>query len=191
MKLSAVLLEIDRINQQDPNTIEVEGQHQAKEFIYSQQMTDCLLSYWPNADEELQIAVRAQHLKRWHLKRAEFPEGRKGYLDWRKKQGQMHAELTQQIMIDKGYSDEAANRVGAIIRKEKLKSNPQSQTLEDVACLVFLMHYFDDFAQKYPEDKIISIVQKTWRKMSDQGHQIALKLTLPVHLAKLVEKALS
>ncbi|MFQ3276243.1 MAG: hypothetical protein ACI8SZ_000558, partial [Colwellia sp.] len=34
-------------------------------------------------------------------------------------------------------------------------------------------------------------VQLTWKKMSDQGHDIALSLTLPEHLAVIVTKALS
>jgi hypothetical protein len=81
------------------------------------------------------------------------------------------------------------------LRKEKLKTNNDTQTLEDVACLVFLQYYFDAFAAKYTEKdneaKIIRIVQKTWGKMSDRGHEIALSLTLPDHLAALVGKALA
>jgi len=94
-------------------------------------------------------------------------------------------------MLAHGYSEVAAETTAAIIRKEDLKSNSESQTLEDVACLVFLQYYFDEFAAKHKEEKIIRIVQLTWRKMSDQGHEIALSLTLPPHLAKLVGKALA
>ena len=39
-----------------------------------------------------------------------------------------------------------AETTACIIRKENLKSNLDSQTLEDVACLVFLQYYFDEFA---------------------------------------------
>lgn len=49
---------------------------------------------------------------------------------------------------------------------------------EDVICLVFLEFYFEPFAKKYTEDKMIDIVQKTWRKMSEEGHEAALKLPL-------------
>jgi Domain of unknown function (DUF4202) len=94
-------------------------------------------------------------------------------------------------MLEHGYSEEAVETTAAIIRKEKLKSNNDSQTLEDVACLVFLQYYFDEFAAKHKEDKIIRIVQLTWRKMSAQGQEIALSLTLPPHLAQLVGKALA
>ena len=60
-----------------------------------------------------------------------------------------------------------------------------------MSCLVFLNHYFDAFANKHSEEKIIDIVQKTWGKMSDKGRQAALALTLPPHLEKLVAKALA
>jgi hypothetical protein len=98
-------------------------------------------------------------------------------------------------MLEQGYSDDDTQKCASIIRKENLKTNIDSQTLEDVACLVFLMHYFDEFAAKYTlndnEAKIIRIVQLTWKKMSDKAHDIALSLTLPEHLAKIVAKALA
>jgi hypothetical protein len=193
--LNNTLSAIDEINRQDPNTILVNDEIQAKELVYGQQMTDCLKLYWPEANELLQIAVRAQHIKRWQLKRTEFAEGKAGYYQWRIAQGKFHAELTASIMLVQGYSLQESEQCAAIIRKENLGTNNDSQTLEDVACLVFLMHYFDEFAAKYTEQdneaKIVRIVQLTWKKMSEQGHDIALTLTLPDHLAAIVNKALS
>jgi hypothetical protein len=194
-KLSNVLRAIDLINIEDPNTIEVDGQLTAKELVYGQQMTDCLTQYWPEANELLQIAVRAQHIKRWQLKRTEYPEGKAGYYSWRIAQGKFHAQLTSQLMLESGYSNEQAQACASIIRKENLKTSEDTQALEDVACLVFLMHYFNDFAAKYTEQdneaKIIRIVQLTWKKMSDKAHDIALSLTLPEHLGIIVTKALT
>ena len=189
-RLNSVLSAIDTINQQDPHQIEENGQLQAKELVYGHQMSNCLNQYWPDASELLQIAVRAQHIKRWHLKRHDFDTGKAGYLKWRKELGKFHAELTAALMQENGYSPEEASQTAAIIRKEKFKSNADSQTMEDVACLVFLQYYFDEFSGKYSEEKIIDIVQKTWKKMSGQGHKIALSLKLPGHLAELVKKAL-
>ena len=52
-----------------------------------------------------------------------------------------------------------------------------------------------DNALKYTEQgneaKIVRIVQLTWRKMSEEAHDIALTLTLPDHLAAIVAKALA
>ena len=193
--LSNTLSAIDEINRQDPNTILANGSSQAKELVYGQQMTACLKQYWPEANELLQIAVRAQHIKRWQLKRTEFAEGKAGYYQWRIAQGKFHAELTASIMLKQGFTNEEAEQCASIIRKENLKTNSDSQTLEDVACLVFLMHYFNEFAAKYTEQdneaKIVRIVQLTWKKMSDEAHDIALTLTLPEHLAAIVTKALA
>jgi hypothetical protein len=194
-QLENTLTAIDDVNSQDPNLVVFNGSNQAKELIYGQQMSECLNQYWPGAHELLQIAVRAQHIKRWQLKRTEYKEGKAGYYQWRIAQGKLHAELTSEIMIKQGYSIDETQQCAAIIRKENLKTNENSQNLEDVACLVFLMHYFDEFAAKYTaqdnEAKIVRIVQLTWKKMSDKAHGIALSLTLPEHLAKIVNKALA
>lgn len=190
-QLQNVLDAIDNINKEDINTTIVDGVSHPKELLYGQYMSTCLEQYWPGANEYLQIAVRAQHIKRWHLKRADFPVGKQGYLTWRKELGIFHATTAKALMLDNDYSEEASETTAAIIRKEKLKSNNDSQTLEDVACLVFLQYYFDEFAAKHTEEKIIRIVQLTWRKMSVQGQEIALSLTLPPHLAQLVGKALA
>jgi len=190
-QLENVLLAIDNVNSADTNTTLVDGISHPKELLYGQYMSACLDKYWPNASEHLQIAVRAQHVKRWHLKRTDFAIGKKGYLTWRKELGIFHAATAKSLMLEQGYSEQTSDITAAIIRKENLKSNSESQTLEDVACLVFLQFYFDEFAAKHNEEKIIRIVQLTWRKMSAQGQEIALTLSLPPHLATLVGKALA
>lgn len=190
-QLENVLHAIDTINKEDINTTVVDGISHPKELLYSQYMTACLEKYWPNSSEHLQIAVRAQHVKRWQLKRTDFPEGKQGYLSWRKALGIYHGATAKAVMLAHGYSVEDAEATALIIRKQNLKSNSDSQTLEDVACLVFLQYYFEEFAAKHKEEKIIRILQLTWRKMSTQGQEIALTLTLPTHLSGLVEKALA
>lgn len=200
-KLEDVLSSIDDINKEDSNFTLSDGINYPKELIYGQRMTDCLMQYWPRANEFLQIAVRAQHIKRWHLKRSEFEQGKAGYYQWRITLGKFHAELTANIMIEQGYGEKQAKETASIICKENLKNktssqlHSDSQTLEDVACLVFLKHYFDEFATKYLEQdneaKIIRIVKLTWKKMSEDAHNIALQLSLPEHLAVIVKKALA
>lgn len=199
-QLDRVLLTIDDINRQDINITVSDGKEYPKELIYGQRMTACLARYWPQASEILQIAVRAQHIKRWHLKRSEFEQGKAGYYQWRIALGKFHAKLTAEIMVEHGYSKAQAEQTGSIICKENLRDKTpsqltlDSQTLEDVACLVFIEHYFDEFSGKYlkknNEEKIIRIVQLTWKKMSDDAHNIALKLTLPEHLNVILNKAL-
>ena len=189
--LQSTLAAIDDINKQDPNQSKINQKTCPKELIYGQLMSQCLHTYWPEANVCLQVAVRGQHIKRWHIPRSEFPIGKVGYLKWRKTLGIFHAQTTKELMISSGFSEIDAEKTAAIIRKEKLKLNTDSQTLEDVACLVFLQYYFDPFAAKHDDQKIIRIIRLTWNKMSPQGHEIALTLTLPPHLAALVNKALS
>ncbi len=72
----------------------------------------------------------------------------------------------------------------SIIRKERLKRDPEAQALEDCACLVFLENEFVPFAEKHQDDKIVDIVAKTWVKMSEAGHAeaVAMLPALPERL---------
>jgi hypothetical protein len=83
-------------------------------------------------------------------------------------------------------------RVESLIRKERRTSDPESQALEDVASLVFLEHYFTEFAEKHDDAKLAGIVKKTWQKMSRHGHEAAAVLagTLPPRLQKIIASAL-
>ncbi len=94
-------------------------------------MTACLMQHWPQASELLQIAVRAQHIKRWHLKRTEFAQGKAGYYQWRIALGKFHAELTANLMREQGYNDEQAKQTASIICKENLKDKASSQLNKD------------------------------------------------------------
>ena len=80
-----------------------------------------------------------------------------------------------------------------MLRKEKLKLDPEVQTLEDVVDLVFLENYLEDFVAKhgqYDEAKWIDILKKTWFKMSPRGRQAALStITLPEKLLPVIGKA--
>ncbi len=190
-QLTALLSAIDDINRQDPKLISVENSPQPQALIYGQRMSQCLNKHWPEADETLQIAVRAQHIKRWHLKRSEFSAGKKGYYQWRIALAKYHAQLTEELMRKQGYDAEQAAQTATMIRKENLQTNPNSQTLEDVACLVFLQHYLENFAKHHHEDKIIHILQKTWEKMSERGQNITLSLPLSDNLNYLLNRALT
>jgi hypothetical protein len=72
-------------------------------------------------------------------------EGRLGYLKWRKDLQDFHARRLGEIMAAAGYGEDDIGRVGALVRKERFKSDAEAQTLKDVICLVLLAHYLDDF----------------------------------------------
>jgi hypothetical protein len=178
---------IDAAHAEDP---EKDG-GRPKELVYAERMSAWLAKLSPQASEALKLAVRCQHLKRWAIPRASFPEGKVGYLSWRKQESLAHAALAGDILAAAGYEAEAVRRVQSLIKKERIKHDPEAQTLEDVTCLVFLEHEFAPFAARHPDEKVIDILRKTWPKMSPQGQAAALGLKLPAPLRALVEKALA
>ncbi len=185
------LKDIDAINAEDPHLEVFDGQTYPKELLYSQRMTAVLGELEPGASEMLQLAARSQHIKRWSIPRESFPMDRKGYLQWRSQLKKFHGELTGSIMAKNGYSTDEIARVDDLLNKRGLKTDPEAQTLEDVACLVFLKYYFDDFITQHDEEKLVSIIRKTWRKMSETGQQTALSLPLSSNGKALVQKALA
>jgi len=182
---------IDEANAVDPNEIETDAGLRPAELVYGERMSETLKQLHPAASEPLRLAVRAQHLMRWTSPRSEFPMDRKGYHAWRNAAKRKHAEDVSNILAQAGYGEGEIEKVQALIRKESLKRDPEAQALEDVACLVFLEHYFSAFSAKHDREKLIGIIRKTWAKMSDEGHSAALKLPLDGKSAKLVEEALT
>lgn len=181
---------IDAANSADPNQDDTPSGPAPKELLYGQRMSSALALLEPNASEELRVAVRAQHLERWVLPRSDYPEGKAGYHKWRTEQAARHARRASELLQQAGYDESFAARVTKLIRKQGIKSDPEVQTLEDVACLIFLEHYLSDFATEHPEEKIIDILRKTWKKMSERGQQAALRLPLGLAEKALVAKAL-
>jgi len=181
---------MDAAHAQDPNQITLDGKLLAAELRYAQRMSEMLMAVYPDASEELQLAARCQHIRRWELARADYPEGRAGYLQWRTEEKRRHAVVAADILRGAGYDDATAGRVGQLVRKERLKQDADAQRLEDVACLVFLEDHLADFAPKHSEAKVLDVIVKTWPKMSAAGQQAALKLKLPPVSQRLVQLAL-
>jgi hypothetical protein len=186
-----VVAAIDAANARDPNTIEADGRSVAAELVYGQRMSATLAGLAPDASEPLRIAARGQHIERWASPRRRYPEGRTGYLRWRKDLQAFHAARLGEIMTAAGYDAAAIGRVGALIRKERLKADAEAQMLEDVACLVFLAHYLRDFLRKTDHDKLAGILAKTWNKMSPLGRDEVRKLALPAPVLRLLEQGLA
>ncbi len=182
---------IDAANSEDPNTESFEGEDYPKELLYSMRMTKWLETIEPQASEALRLAVRSQHIRRWEIPRSEYPLDRKGYHQWRTRLYDYHGEKAAEILEKVGYDEETISRVRKLLKKKGLKSNPETQTLEDVACLVFLESYFWDFSRLHDEEKIIGILRKTWVKMSACGQEAARELSLNAGAQDLLNKALT
>lgn len=171
---------IDAANAADP-TLEA-GRPAA--LVYGERMSAEMERLFPGAPDVLRIAARGQHVERWLLPRAEFAEGRDGYLSWRREQGRRHALRVAGLMAEAGYDKAAQTRVGILLRKEGLKRDPDVQALEDVICFVFLRWYFEPFARKHEPEAVLKIVEKTARKMSAEGRaRVLSEFDLPEPLA--------
>lgn len=182
---------IDEANSQDPNIENFEGENYPKELLYSMRMTKWLETLEPHASEALRLAARSQHIRRWEIPRSEYPLNRKGYHQWRIRLYDYHGEKAAEILEKVGYEEETIAQVRKMLKKQGLKSNPETQALEDVACLVFLESYFWDFSRLHDEEKIIAILQKTWAKMSVRGQEAARELSLSAGAEALLNKALT
>ena len=181
---------IDEANSEDPNIESFEGEDYPKELLYSMRMTRWLETIEPQASEALRLAVRSQHIRRWEIPRSEYPLDRKGYHQWRTRLYDYHGEKAAEILEKVGYDEETIDRVRKLLKKQGLKSNPETRTLEDVACLVFLESYFWDFSRLHDEEKIIGILRKTWVKMSPRGQEAARMLSLNAGAEALLNRAL-
>ena len=176
---SDALERIDDANREHPPTLD-----------YARRMTAWLERLVPDASDELRLAVRAQHIRRWTFPRERYPMTRAGYHQWRTDAARFHAEEAGAILRSAGYDDATIARVQSLLRKEGLKTDPETQALEDSTCLAFLERDFADFAARHEDEKVIGIVQRTWRKMSPRGQQAALTLQLPENARRLIERAL-
>jgi len=181
---------IDQANAQDPHKEIFQGKEYPKELLYSLRMSAWMDKLRPDAPEVLKLAARAQHIRRWEVPRSSYPMDRTGYLKWRTFLYSYHAEKASDILREAGYDEETIQKVSTLLLKQNIKTNPEMQLLEDVICLVFLENYFADFSKQHEEEKIVRIVQKTWKKMSEEGHHAALQIPMSPAAAALVKKAL-
>lgn len=190
-RFSAAIQQFDDANRQDPARVGLGGAEEPATLRYARRMTAWLDRLVPGASEALQLAVRCHHLRRWEFPRDRYPMTRAGYHQWRTAAGRFHADEAGKILREVGYGDELVARVQAIVRKESLKTDAETQSLEDVACLAFLEQGFAEFAARHDADKVVGIVRRTWRKMSPRGQGAALTLNLSDDARRLIERALS
>lgn len=192
-RLKAALHVIDAANSADPRSQQIAGTLRPKELVYAERMSACLMKIYPDASETLQIAVRAQHLCRWQIPRSSYPLGREGYNAWRTACRQHHAGLAAGILSKLSYSLTEIERVQSVIKKDNLKSDFESQALENVAGVVFVEFYLTAFIDDhagYAENKLLGILRKTFRKMDSVGIDAVLALPLAPEYKSMIASAL-
>ena len=189
-RFQAALRRFDEENSRDPDTEIVNGAPHPREAVHAQWLTDWVLKLCPGASEALRLAARCQHLCRWMIPRDSYPMTRAGYLKWREELKKFHAQRAGEILREAGYPENLIQQVQNLNLKKNFPGDPESRILEDALCLVFLEHEFAALAGKTPGEKMIGILQKTWKKMSPAGQAEALKLSYSPVEKSLLERAL-
>lgn len=180
---------IDAAHAADPNRA---ADGRPAELVYADEMERWVTQLVPDASPALRLAARCQHLERWSVPRATYPEGRAGYLAWRKFLYRKQADRARDLLLTVGIRAAEAEDVATWVSKTGLRTNPGSQALEDAAVLVFLEREIQAFAAQhadYPRGKFVDILRKTWRKLSPAGRAAAAALELPPAIADLVREA--
>jgi hypothetical protein len=157
---------IDAANAADPASVIVRGEAHPLALAHGRYAAEWVVALHPDADELLLLAARAHHLRRWELPRSQYPEGKAGYLRWKRDQRQRHAADVATLLVPLGYDDHEIEQVQAWIRRDHLATDAGSQAVEDAACLVFIETQLADVASKLDHDHLVDVIRKTAKKMS-------------------------
>lgn len=179
-RFSQALAAIDAANADDPFTLFVDGNALPKEQTHAEMMSRWVRELSPAASEELLLAARAHHIRRWMIPRSTFPAGRSAYLRWRRALHSVHAELTAAILEECGYPRSSVERVAALVAKADLlqAGDPDAQTLEDALSLVFFDTQLEPLLDDLDDRQLRRALGRTWRKMSPSGQAAARGLKL-------------
>ncbi|KAK6502280.1 hypothetical protein TWF506_002863 [Arthrobotrys conoides] len=167
---------IDDAHREDPS---------GQEIIYADNVENYLrILVAPEEPTNVQIiAARCQHLRRFLHPRSTYPDGKPGYLRWRRDLYTIQANYSTTLLSPLSLPETELEEISAAVAKKDLliksKVHPTTVLLEDAAVLVFLSNEVEGFKkqhEEYDEEKWVGIVKKTWRKLSDRGKEEAGKL---------------
>lgn len=190
-RFQMAVLAFDRANAEDPHTILTNAGARPRELVHAERLSAWVSKLEPAASEALLLAARCQHIRRWTIPRDSHPAGRVGYLQWRTQLARFHADTAAELLAEAGYDQSVIDAVRRINLKQNLRSSADMATMEDALCLSFLEYELDEFIAKYDADKVVEVVQKTWKKMSERAHQLALTLPFSATGLALVQRALA
>jgi hypothetical protein len=188
-RFSRAIAAFDAYHEKDPNTETDNGKPVPKELLYAHRMSYRLHRFAPDADESVKLAARCQHIGRWEIPRAQYTQDRRGYLLWRHAEKLHHVRIAGEIMAECGYDTAIIDKVSALLMKRELPTNADAQLLEDVVCIVFIEHYLADFAARHDDEKVVDILHKTMRKMSDNAKKVVGGLRLSPRVSALIAQA--
>lgn len=182
---------IDAANAEDPETVVVDGEPRPLQQTLGRLAAEWVDRLDPGATAVQRLAARAHHLRRWERPRSAYPEGRAGYLRWRRAAKDAHAEDLGALLGQHGWSEEEVGAAQALLRKEGLGRVPATQVHEDAVCLAFLAVQLDATADRLGEDKAIEVLRRTARKMSPDALARAADVPSSPRGRALVERALT
>ena len=190
-RFTEALSRFDAANARDPHQIVVDGVSRPHELVYAERLTAWVQRLAPEASEVLRLAARCQHLCRWEIPRSSYEMNRPGYLRWRAELKKFHAAKSAEILGEVGYPLEIIQQVQDLNLKKNLDSDPECQTLEDALCLVTLQYQLTDLIRKTDPEKLVTILQKTWKKMSPQAQEAALQVPYTDEEKAVLQRALA
>lgn len=82
---------------------------------------ESMLSDIKGGKQILQLAARCQHLQRFKSPRSSYPEGKAGYLKWRRDLYTIQANRAKEFMKEAGITEEERYNVGIWVSKTDLK----------------------------------------------------------------------
>lgn len=190
-RFEEALRKFDDENSRDPNVVTIDGVSHPYELLYSKWVTDWVRRLCSQPSEALLLAARCQHICRWTIPRKSYPMTRAGYLKWRADLKQFHAQKSAGILREVGYGEDGVARLQELNLKKNLANDSECQVLEDALCLVTLQHQLTDLIEKTESEKMVSILQKTWKKMSPAAREQALTLQFSEREKELLQRALA
>ena len=132
-RLPTALAAIDAANAADPNCMTVDGVERPKELAHAEMVTEWVRRLRPDPSEALLLAARAHHLRRWAVPRSTYPDGRAGYLRWRRDMHQRHAEETDEAdQSDRDTEEEPVDEIdpGTAERVDEARRRVEEQLRE-------------------------------------------------------------
>jgi Domain of unknown function (DUF4202) len=171
--LTAAIAAVDEANGLDPNSVLFAGAESPLAQVQGARASIWLDRLASNPPDAVVLAVRAHHLRRWTVDRSSYPEGRAGYHRWKRAAKEVHASALAEVVVECGVESEVLERAQELVQRIGLGTDPETQLIEDCACLVFLETQYESLIAKIGRDKVVDAVRKTVKKMSPDAIALA------------------
>ena len=153
-RLAEVLESIDLANASDPSRLIFEGVEYPAALVEGRRAQWWVRHLRLEASDPLLIAARGHHLRRWEIPRESYPRDRAGYLAWRTRLYDFHAEAVADLMQRGGYSQDTVAHGQRLLRKEGIKVDVDAQTYEDAVSLAFLEVRLRPFIETVTDEQL-------------------------------------